>query len=303
MLIGPHARRLVFAAGKDSGNPRSGRSLLSLPSPKFSQPWWCRRRCFICCRHFSACSPRRSIPLPISMPSTVRSPSPSWMRQAKTWAIAAPWWAKGSRWKNAALSAGRLHRHGGPALLFAQWHRSAAGCRARCSWICAPVIGWRAVRPSPSRPPRSSIPTQQRTVSRKLAELIDAAGLEKSLSKKQILELYLNRIYLGSAAYGVDGAAHVYFGISARDLTLAAGGDAGDADPRAVRVLAPARSFAPRSSAPAWCWTRWSRPAPSPRRRPTEARAHPATVIDRTSCGCAQLLPRHRRRPGQGAGA
>ena len=62
--------------------------------------------------------------------------------------------------------------------------------------------------------------SQERTVSRKLTELMDAAGLEKSLSKKQILELYLNRIYLGSAAYGVDGAAQVYFGISARDLTL-----------------------------------------------------------------------------------
>src|SRR6202012_5704879 len=61
---------------------------------------------------------------------------------------------------------------------------------------------------------------QERTVSRKLTELIDAAGLEKSLSKKQILELYLNRIYLGSAAYGVDGAARVYFGVSAKQLTL-----------------------------------------------------------------------------------
>src|ERR1700744_1141852 len=56
---------------------------------------------------------------------------------------------------------------------------------------------------------------QERTMSRKFTELMDAAGLEKSLSKKQILELYLNRIYLGSAAYGVDGASHVYFGGSA----------------------------------------------------------------------------------------
>ena len=52
---------------------------------------------------------------------------------------------------------------------------------------------------------------QERTMSRKLTELIDAAGLEQSLSKKQILELYLNRIYLGSAAYGVDGAARRLF--------------------------------------------------------------------------------------------
>lgn len=63
--------------------------------------------------------------------------------------------------------------------------------------------------------------TPKRTFSRKLEELFDAAALAKSLSKQQILEVYLNRIYLGSGAYGVDGAAHVYFGKSARDLSLA----------------------------------------------------------------------------------
>ncbi|MGH8324258.1 MAG: transglycosylase domain-containing protein, partial [Steroidobacteraceae bacterium] len=61
---------------------------------------------------------------------------------------------------------------------------------------------------------------QKRTFNRKFDELLDAARLSKSLSKKQILELYLNRIYLGSGAYGVDGAAHVYFNKSAKDLTL-----------------------------------------------------------------------------------
>src|SRR5207244_5009880 len=60
----------------------------------------------------------------------------------------------------------------------------------------------------------------KRTFARKYEELIDAAALQKSLNKNQILELYLNRIYLGSGAYGVDGAARVYFGKSARDLTL-----------------------------------------------------------------------------------
>ncbi len=49
--------------------------------------------------------------------------------------------------------------------------------------------------------------TSDRTYSRKISEMMDAAALEKQLSKKQILELYLNRIYLGSGAYGVDGAA------------------------------------------------------------------------------------------------
>jgi penicillin-binding protein 1A len=62
--------------------------------------------------------------------------------------------------------------------------------------------------------------SQERTFNRKLQEFLDAAELAKSLTKKQILELYLNRIYLGSGAYGVDGAAHVYFNKSARDLTL-----------------------------------------------------------------------------------
>jgi penicillin-binding protein 1A len=62
--------------------------------------------------------------------------------------------------------------------------------------------------------------SQERTFNRKLQEFLDAAELAKSLSKKEILELYLNRIYLGSGAYGVDGAAHVYFNKSARELTL-----------------------------------------------------------------------------------
>ena len=62
--------------------------------------------------------------------------------------------------------------------------------------------------------------SQERTLQRKWTELFEAAELEKSLSKTQILEIYLNRIYLGSGAYGVDGAAHVYFSKSARELTL-----------------------------------------------------------------------------------
>jgi penicillin-binding protein 1A len=62
--------------------------------------------------------------------------------------------------------------------------------------------------------------SQERTLARKWTELFEAAQLENSLSKTQILELYLNRIYLGSGAYGVDGAAHVYFNKSARELTL-----------------------------------------------------------------------------------
>jgi penicillin-binding protein 1A len=63
--------------------------------------------------------------------------------------------------------------------------------------------------------------TPDRTISRKLVEMAGARQLERLLTKDQILELYLNRIYLGAGAYGVDGAARAYFGKSARDVTLA----------------------------------------------------------------------------------
>lgn len=62
--------------------------------------------------------------------------------------------------------------------------------------------------------------TPDRTMARKLREMGGALALERRLTKQQILELYLNRIYLGSGAYGIDAAAHVYFGKSARDLTI-----------------------------------------------------------------------------------
>jgi penicillin-binding protein 1A len=63
--------------------------------------------------------------------------------------------------------------------------------------------------------------TQERTVSRKLQEMALALWLEHKFSKAQILDLYLNRVYFGSGAYGVEGAAQRYFGKSARQLTLA----------------------------------------------------------------------------------
>jgi penicillin-binding protein 1A len=63
--------------------------------------------------------------------------------------------------------------------------------------------------------------TSDRTFERKVQEVILAAWLEIRLSKQQILELYLNRVYFGGGAYGIDAAAHHYFGKPARDLTLA----------------------------------------------------------------------------------
>jgi penicillin-binding protein 1A len=65
--------------------------------------------------------------------------------------------------------------------------------------------------------------TQERTASRKIQEAILALWLERNFTKDQILELYLNRVYFGSGAYGVEAAAQKYYGKSARSLTLAEG--------------------------------------------------------------------------------
>jgi penicillin-binding protein 1A len=63
--------------------------------------------------------------------------------------------------------------------------------------------------------------TQERTIIRKLQELILALWLENRFGKTEILELYLNRVYFGSGAYGVDAAAQRYFGKSAKHVTIA----------------------------------------------------------------------------------
>ena len=62
--------------------------------------------------------------------------------------------------------------------------------------------------------------TQERTLSRKIQEAILAIWLEHRYSKDQILELYLNRVYFGSGAYGVEAAARKYFGHGAGEATL-----------------------------------------------------------------------------------
>ena len=60
-----------------------------------------------------------------------------------------------------------------------------------------------------------------RTIERKVQEVLLALWLEHEHSKDQILTMYLNRVYFGSGAYGVEAAARRYFGKPARDVTLA----------------------------------------------------------------------------------
>ncbi|ESX94309.1 transglycosylase domain-containing protein [Mesorhizobium sp. LNJC403B00] len=59
-----------------------------------------------------------------------------------------------------------------------------------------------------------------RTLERKVQEVLLSLWLEHKHTKDQILEMYLNRVYFGSGAYGVEAASRRYFGKSARDVTL-----------------------------------------------------------------------------------
>ncbi len=59
------------------------------------------------------------------------------------------------------------------------------------------------------------------TVQRKLAEIFSALELEKNYDKQEIMEWYLNAVYFGEGCYGVQTAAHTYFGKDVKDLTLA----------------------------------------------------------------------------------
>lgn len=59
-----------------------------------------------------------------------------------------------------------------------------------------------------------------RSTRRKVQEALMALWLEHRFTKDQLLEIYLNRVYLGGGAYGIDAAARLYFGVSARRLTI-----------------------------------------------------------------------------------
>jgi len=90
----------------------------------------------------------------------------------------------------------------------------------------AAVVNWKAGR---TRQGASTL-TQQlakglfltpdRTVKRKLQEMLMAHRLEQVLSKDEVLELYLNRVFFGANTFGVDGASPTYFGKPASQLTL-----------------------------------------------------------------------------------
>lgn len=63
--------------------------------------------------------------------------------------------------------------------------------------------------------------SSEKTFARKFTEILLALKIEQNLSKEEILELYINKIYLGKSAYGFEAAAHIYYGRSLSELTLA----------------------------------------------------------------------------------
>ena len=81
----------------------------------------------------------------------------------------------------------------------------------------------------------------ERTIRRKVQEVLLALWLEHKFSKDEILEMYLNRVYLGAGATGVEAAARTYYGKSAREITLA------EATTIAGLLKAPSR-YAPTSN-------------------------------------------------------
>ena len=67
---------------------------------------------------------------------------------------------------------------------------------------------------------RNSFELRERTYQRKIVEMYIAWRIERAFSKKQIMEMYLNRVYFGSGFYGVEAAARGYFGKPASELSI-----------------------------------------------------------------------------------
>ena len=63
--------------------------------------------------------------------------------------------------------------------------------------------------------------SSERSFSRKANEILLALQIERELTKDEILELYVNKIYLGHRAYGIEAAAQIYYGKSINQLSLA----------------------------------------------------------------------------------
>ena len=105
----------------------------------------------------------------------------------------------------------RFYSHGGVdylSVLRAAWTNVTPGTQQGAGTITMQVA-------------RNFFLTREKTLTRKLREVLLAWKIEGSLTKDEILELYVNQIFLGQRAYGFAAASQIYFGKSSRDVTVA----------------------------------------------------------------------------------
>ena len=142
--------------------------------------------------------------------------------------------------------------------------------------------------------------TREKTVTRKLREVLLAWKIEANLSKDEILELYVNQIFLGQRAYGFAAASQIYFGKPLKDVTAGRGGDARRPAQGAVG-LQPGHQPQARQDAPA------VRAAPDARaavhhRRPVRGSTNRATCRPAGAARGRADARRVRRRDGAAGG-
>ncbi|MEW6373684.1 MAG: penicillin-binding protein 1A [Pseudomonadota bacterium] len=105
----------------------------------------------------------------------------------------------------------RFYQHGGVdymGILRAALHNATSGSRQGASTITQQVA-------------RNFFLSSEQTLKRKAYEALLAWKIEKNLTKDQILEVYMNQIYLGQRAFGFQSAAQIYFGKDLRDISVA----------------------------------------------------------------------------------
>jgi penicillin-binding protein 1A len=105
----------------------------------------------------------------------------------------------------------RFYEHGGVdywGILRAALHNATGGARQGASTITQQVA-------------RNFFLSSEQTLKRKAYEALLAWKIEKNLTKDQILEVYMNQIYLGQRAFGFSSAAQIYFGKDLKDITVA----------------------------------------------------------------------------------
>src|SRR5471032_93652 len=110
-----------------------------------------------------------------------------------------------------AIEDDRFYEHGGvdyTGILRAALHNATGGARQGASTITQQVA-------------RNFFLSSEQTLKRKAYEALLAWKIEQNLSKDQILEVYMNQIYLGQRAYGFASAAQIYFGKNLKDITPA----------------------------------------------------------------------------------